>query len=119
MKKHTNLIECPECKRIQKAQIELTYPWFSFVHKCTRCKYIIMESEWNKINFKMKFVFITIFNFCFLWLAIIGLFLFLWLMIFEIILTLKAGKMTNFFIEIFTEFFDEVFSVNFFTELYF
>lgn len=118
MKKHTNLIECPECKRIQTAQIELTYPWFSYVHECTQCKYIIMESEWNKIKFSWKFLFIPFINTLFLNLAIIGAVFFLFLMILEIIFTLKAGKMTAFFINIIIELYEDINKCNFFTKVY-
>lgn len=49
MKIHYELIECPECKTEQFALVEHTFPFYSYVHECTGCKYIIMESEWKKI----------------------------------------------------------------------
>lgn len=52
MESHVELIECPECNEIQSATVEHTFPWYSYVHTCVKCNYIIMESEWNvlKIN---------------------------------------------------------------------
>ena len=47
---HSEIIECPECKKSQAAIVEHTFPWWSYVHNCTNCGYVIMESEWNKIT---------------------------------------------------------------------
>ena len=44
------LIVCPECSTTQEAEVVLTIPWPSFVHHCEKCKYVIMESEWNRVN---------------------------------------------------------------------
>ena len=49
-KSHTEEIKCPECNKEQTANVAHTLPWYSYVHECIECKYIIMESEWNKIN---------------------------------------------------------------------
>jgi RNA polymerase subunit RPABC4/transcription elongation factor Spt4 len=40
-------IICPECQTVQTATVELTDPFPIFIHKCEKCKYIIMESEWQ------------------------------------------------------------------------
>ena len=40
-------IICPECGSIEFATIEETIPFWSYVHFCTKCDYIIMESEWK------------------------------------------------------------------------
>lgn len=45
---HTEQIICPECKSIQTATVEHTPLWNSYVHECTECGYIIMESEWER-----------------------------------------------------------------------
>jgi hypothetical protein len=45
---HTEEIRCPDCGYLQNAKVEHTVPWYSYVHQCTSCGYIIMESEWNK-----------------------------------------------------------------------
>ena len=47
---HIEEIECPECGTRQMAKVIHTFPWWSFVHHCVACKYIIMESEWILIN---------------------------------------------------------------------
>ena len=43
-------IICPECNSIQDAVIEDAWPFPIYVHKCTGCEYIIMESEWNECD---------------------------------------------------------------------
>ena len=47
-------IICPECKSIQKAEIENTLPFAIMMHRCTKCEYIIMESEWDALRVKPK-----------------------------------------------------------------
>lgn len=47
---HTETIECPECGEVQTAIVEQTVIWNSYVHECQKCKYIILESEWNKVE---------------------------------------------------------------------
>lgn len=44
-------IECPECGSIEMAVEDYTtVPFNTFIHSCNNCGYVIMESEWNKIN---------------------------------------------------------------------
>jgi predicted RNA-binding Zn-ribbon protein involved in translation (DUF1610 family) len=50
MKSHNEKIKCPECGKEQIGTVLHTSPWWSYVHHCEKCKYIIMESEWNKIK---------------------------------------------------------------------
>lgn len=50
LKSHQEIIQCPECKSIQTAIVEHKWPWYSYVHECDNCKYIIMESEWNNVS---------------------------------------------------------------------
>jgi uncharacterized Zn finger protein len=50
MENHTEEIECPECGHRQAAEVLHTWPWWSYVHTCVSCKYVIMESEWILIN---------------------------------------------------------------------
>jgi hypothetical protein len=41
-------IICPECGAIELATViknELT--WWTYIHRCSKCEYVIMESEWN------------------------------------------------------------------------
>ena len=47
---HIEKIICPECKSIQTATVEHTPLWNSYVHECTECGYIIMESEWDRVD---------------------------------------------------------------------
>ena len=50
MKEHTEIIKCPECGLKQPATVKHTKPFYSYVHRCTKCKYIIMESEWEMVE---------------------------------------------------------------------
>jgi ribosomal protein S27E len=47
---HLENIQCPECQRIQAAEVMHTPPHWTYVHHCTGCGYTIMESEWYKID---------------------------------------------------------------------
>lgn len=49
MESHIETIECPECGKVQRAIVEHSEPWFTYVHTCIGCDYTIMESEWNKL----------------------------------------------------------------------
>lgn len=51
---HWEKIECPECSAVQWANVEHTLPWWSYVHECEKCDYVIMESEWNEVKTKRK-----------------------------------------------------------------
>jgi hypothetical protein len=46
---HKETIQCTECDEIQEAQVEHTTPYYTYVHKCVKCGYTIMESEWNTV----------------------------------------------------------------------
>jgi protein gp37 len=48
--RHTETIWCPECERVQAAVVEHSVPWFTYVHKCVGCGYLITESEWNAVK---------------------------------------------------------------------
>lgn len=47
---HAETIRCPNCESIQCAEILHTFPWHSYVHNCTSCGYVIMESEWEPVG---------------------------------------------------------------------
>lgn len=47
---HIEHIRCPECGKEQPAQVEHTVPFFTYLHTCVSCGYLIMESEWKEIN---------------------------------------------------------------------
>ena len=46
----TVIIKCPSCRTTQSAIIEHTIPFFTYIHHCVSCKYVIMESEWDIIE---------------------------------------------------------------------
>ena len=44
-------IECPECGSIEIAiEDYTTAPFPTYLHRCTKCEHVIMESEWNVIK---------------------------------------------------------------------
>ena len=45
------LIYCPGCGAQQLAVVthRRGHPWPSYVHECTRCGYVIGESEWDPV----------------------------------------------------------------------
>lgn len=47
---HNEVIECPSCMKQQQATVNHTTPFYYYVHECEKCQYIIMESDWNKIE---------------------------------------------------------------------
>ena len=47
----TDLIQCPECNRIQGATIQQTMPFLTYIHHCVQCGYIIMEGDWQRVGF--------------------------------------------------------------------
>lgn len=49
-KSHTEKIRCPECGTVQEATVEHTVPFYSYVHHCEKCGFIIMESEWEVVK---------------------------------------------------------------------
>lgn len=50
VKTTTEKIICPECGKVQKAKIKHTVPFDTYIHECEKCKYIIMESEWQRVE---------------------------------------------------------------------
>lgn len=53
---HNEKIICPECGSVETATVEHTVPWYSYVHTCRGCGYVIMESEWQRANKNNCFV---------------------------------------------------------------
>lgn len=45
-------IKCPNCGSIETGTIEYTLPWPTFIYNCTKCNYVIMESEWEEVSEK-------------------------------------------------------------------
>lgn len=50
MTSHNETIRCPNCESVQVATVEHTVPWYTYVHTCTNCEYIILESEWGVVD---------------------------------------------------------------------
>lgn len=44
------MIKCPACDTVQAAIVEHTIPFGTYIHHCEKCKYIIMESEWDTVK---------------------------------------------------------------------
>jgi hypothetical protein len=42
----TETIECQECKSIELANVEQTFPFYTLIHNCSNCGNIITESDW-------------------------------------------------------------------------
>lgn len=47
---HCETIECPNCNQRHSATIVHTVPFYTYVHTCWRCEYIITEGEWKKVE---------------------------------------------------------------------
>lgn len=47
---HLVQIVCPECNHGQVATVEHTFPFYTYIHTCTNCNYLILESEFNIIE---------------------------------------------------------------------
>ena len=48
--KHTETILCPECGSLENATVEQSIPWWIYIHECKNCDFIIMESDWDKVE---------------------------------------------------------------------
>lgn len=46
---HDEVIICPECMQEDLATVAHTIPFWTYIHHCGNCGYIIMESDWNKV----------------------------------------------------------------------
>ena len=47
---HKETILCPSCNNKQEAEVLHTEPFFSYVHTCLECRYVITESEWDSLK---------------------------------------------------------------------
>jgi hypothetical protein len=50
MEHHFENIKCAECGKVQQAIVEHSEPFYTYVHTCVSCGYVIMESEWNRLT---------------------------------------------------------------------
>jgi hypothetical protein len=48
--RHQETIECPNCGAIETATVEHGVPFNTYIHHCSECQYIIMESEWEPVS---------------------------------------------------------------------
>lgn len=55
MERHKEQIICPNCGKVQEAIVEQKIPFWSYVHECKNCNYIITESEWNRVRKPLVF----------------------------------------------------------------
>jgi ribosomal protein L37AE/L43A len=46
-KSHKEVIVCPGCDNECKATVIHTVPFFTYIHNCNNCDYVITESDWN------------------------------------------------------------------------
>ncbi len=49
---HKVKIRCPECGSIEDAKVEHTLPFWTYIHFCSKCGYVIMESDWEEVETK-------------------------------------------------------------------
>lgn len=50
MIQHEETIKCPSCDKVQIAIVNHTTPFHTYIHECTSCNYVIMESEWDALK---------------------------------------------------------------------
>jgi rubredoxin len=43
-------IKCPNCGHVQKSKIRKTLPFYTYIHECEKCKYVITESDWEEVK---------------------------------------------------------------------
>ena len=49
--KQKQFIICPQCKAVELAEIDhSTIPFSTYIHICSKCNFIIMESDWNPLR---------------------------------------------------------------------
>lgn len=49
MENRIDKIICPECGKIQFAEVEATPLWDIYVHECEDCGFMITESDWEVV----------------------------------------------------------------------
>ena len=43
-------IKCPRCGNVQNARVKKTLPFYTYMHICKKCGYVITESEWDEVK---------------------------------------------------------------------
>jgi C4-type Zn-finger protein len=47
---HKELIICPECQHQGYGTVIHTEPFFTYIHVCKACEYVITESDWEVVK---------------------------------------------------------------------
>jgi ribosomal protein L37AE/L43A len=47
---HKVVIRCPNCIQLQNATVKHTEPFYTYIHECSNCKYVITESDWDEVK---------------------------------------------------------------------
>lgn len=47
---HKVTIRCPQCESMEDAEVEHTIPFWTYIHFCNKCGYVIMEDEWEEVE---------------------------------------------------------------------
>lgn len=50
MSNYTETIQCPNCGRIQEAEVIADIPFWVYIHDCEKCGHKILESEWEVVK---------------------------------------------------------------------
>lgn len=48
--RHTEHIVCPQCGKVCTAEVKKSLPWNILVHRCEHCGFLIMESDWERVE---------------------------------------------------------------------
>lgn len=51
---HEEVICCPECGTVQVANVLHSVPFATYIHHCIHCEYVIMESDWDRVEMQAK-----------------------------------------------------------------
>lgn len=54
VKSYFEKIQCPECDKIQLAEVKESHPFTIYIHDCESCGYVITESDWNIVEEKFN-----------------------------------------------------------------
>ena len=51
---HKELIICPECQHQWNATVIHSVPFFTYIHHCQACNYVITESDWQEVKSEIE-----------------------------------------------------------------
>jgi len=43
-------IKCPQCGHVQDARVKKTLPFYTYIHICEKCNYVITESDFDEMR---------------------------------------------------------------------